>query len=476
MLKFFNVNDKDVKRDVLGWILIAISSVLLGIWAVKGTIALRNILLGIGALISIKYIYQFLKNYHEKIPLKFWIPLILLGLMFCWVIAHYVFFPRFPVLQFHELTSTWLRSGLAVMLGLATGLALQKKPCATSLLWMGMLVSFGYLFYEYIPKAMAANSLFAPDYFNYIFYGKISGVLAGTILIAGLLGTLVDTVRREQWLLAVFVGLFCLVAVAAVLYGYVFILDTRNGVALAVILLSILCFKLMWDVFKAPPFGGIASKGRAILIFVVIGLVTTLTWLGAEHAQHHRGWFSVWEDARIAVQVEKYPQWQNPQEMGYPKNASGQTVNINNYERIAWGVAGLQIFMPENPVGVGVLKGPFTFLLHEKYPQSSQHMPSTHSAWVEIGLAYGYPGLFLLLGSLIAIVFLCLGSKSPFKDLASFLSLGLIMLYTVGELSNQHAIEILCYLIALMAALLLSYEDKDSYAMRGAQQSSKVKI
>ena len=205
MLKFLNVNDKDAKRDVLGWILIFISSVLLGIWAVKGTIALRNTLLGIGALISIKYIYQFLKNYHEKIPLKFWMPLILLGLMFCWVITHYVFFSRFPGLQFHELTSTWLRGGLAVMLGLATGLALQKRPHAMSLLWLGMVASFGYLFYQYIPKAMAASSLFAPDYFNYIFYGKISGVLAGTILIAGLCGALADTVRREQWFFALFI-------------------------------------------------------------------------------------------------------------------------------------------------------------------------------------------------------------------------------------------------------------------------------
>jgi hypothetical protein len=471
MLKFFNGNDKDVKRDVLGWILIAISSVLLGIWAVKGTIALRNTLLGIGALISIKYIYQFLKNYHEKIPLKFWMPLILLGLMFCWVIAHYVFFSRFPGLQVHELTSTWLRSGLAVMVGLATGLALQKRPSALDLLWMGMVASFAFLFYEYIPKAMAASSLFAPDYFNYIFYGKISGVLAGTILIAGLCGTLADTVRLDQWLLVAFVGSFSVVAVTAVLYAYVFILDTRNGIALAAILLSILCFKLMWDIFKVPRFGGIARKGRAILIFIVIGAMAALTWLGVEHIKYNRGWSSMWEDTQIAVQIEKYPQWQNPQEMGYPKNASGQTVNINNYERIAWGVAGLQIFMPENPLGVGVLKGPFTFLLHEKYPHSGQNMPSTHSAWVEIGLAYGYPGLFLILGSLITILFLCLGSKSLFKDLASFLSLGLIMLYTVGELSNQHAIEILCYLIALMASLLLSDGYTDSSGMRGAGQS-----
>lgn len=35
------------KKDYLGFLLILLSSMLLGIWAVKGTIALRNILLGV---------------------------------------------------------------------------------------------------------------------------------------------------------------------------------------------------------------------------------------------------------------------------------------------------------------------------------------------------------------------------------------------------------------------------------------------
>ena len=113
-------SDAAPSKDVLGYCLIILSSVLLGIWAVKGTIALRNSLLGIETVLSTIYCIRFFKVDKQKPPLKNWTPLILLGLMFCWVIFHYFFLTRFPEQQFHELTSTWLRSFLAVVVGVGT--------------------------------------------------------------------------------------------------------------------------------------------------------------------------------------------------------------------------------------------------------------------------------------------------------------------------------------------------------------------
>ena len=438
----------------MGYALILISSVLLGIWAVKSTIALRNSLLGIGTLISIIYIYLVFKSQAVKMTVKNGVPLILLGLMFCWVTLHCYFLSRFPQQQFHELTSTWLRSLLAVIVGVGTGLAICKRPNAINFLWLGILGSFAYLFYQYIPKAIALNTLFVPDYPSYIFYGKISGVLAGTILIAGLLGTLADTVRRGSLLATILVSLLCLVGLTTTLYAYVFIFDTRNGIGLAVILFSALCLVVLGRALGTL-FRGSSSKGIIILALLVICVATVFTWFSAQHIQHNPGWSTMWEDTKTAVQVKKYPNWQNPQVMGYPNNANGQMVKANTYERVAWGVAGLQIFMTENPLGVGVLKGPFTALLKEKYPSSGENMPSTHSAWVELGLAFGYPGLLLMLGAVIATLILSLKSTSPFNSLTGLFSLGFICLYTVGEISSQHSIEILCFSVALMTSLLL---------------------
>ena len=212
-------------RDILGYLLIFLSSILLGIWAVKGTIALRNMLLSLETILAGIYCYQFFKM-QPKIPIKNWTPLMLLGAMFLWVIFHYFFLSRFPEQQLHELKSTWLRSGLATIVGVGTGLALLRRPNAINYLWIGILASFAYLLYQYIPRAIALKSLYVPlpdsnSYINsYIFFGKISGVLSGTILVIGLLGTLLDTVRRGYLVSTVWVALLTLLGLTTVSYTH----------------------------------------------------------------------------------------------------------------------------------------------------------------------------------------------------------------------------------------------------------------
>ena len=441
------------ERNVLGWALIIGSSILLGIWAVRETIALRNALLVLGAIASLIYCVRFFKNNPTKIPLQNKVPFILLGLMFCWVVIHYVFFSRFPEQQFHELISTWLRSFLAVIVALGTGLALAKRPAAINCLWLGILASFGYLFYQYIPKAMAAHSLFAIDYENYIYRLKISGVLSGTIMLIGLLGTLLDTLRRATLPEKAMVALLWLAGTAISLYASVFIFDARNGVGLAAMIFGIVGIPLLYKLLSAL-FTKAHKQGALAMLVVVVCAMMFLAWFGLEQNKHNPGWSSTWEDAKTAVQIHKYPNWQNPPALGYPQNASGQIVKGNTYERFAWATAGFTIFLPQNPLGVGILRKSFATLLKDSYPNSAD-ISGTHSAWVDIALAFGYPGLLLLIGSLLSTISLSMGSTSPLRSTAGLLSVGLILIYMVGEVSSQHGIEILCFLISLNAALLL---------------------
>ena len=451
--------------NFFGWILILCSSVLLGIWAVKGTIALRNILLIFETGLSFIYFYQFFKL-NLKVPLKNWTPLFFLGLMLFWVIFHYLFLSRFPDQQLNELTSTWFRSGLAMIVGAGTGFAILRKPNAINFLWIGLLGSFLFLFYQYIPKAIALESLFAPDYVNYIFYGKVSGVLAGTIFVMGLLGTMLDTAKRGYAIPTVWVAILTVAGLIITLYMDVFIFDARNGVGLAVILLTIFCFifiaRYLMDHFgrlRAERFN--IARSILLLLFVTI-LILVTAWCVKEHVQHNSRWSSLWEDAKISVQIEKYPHWQDPERLGYPLNGSGQTVMASTYERIAWATAGATRFLPNHPYGLGVLKNPFTILLREQYPNNVTYIPSSHSAWVEIGLAFGYPGLCLLLGALISLGYLSVSTKNSFRSTALLFSLGLLCLYTVAEASSQHAIEMLFFLISMATALLIPHKSQYS--------------
>jgi len=452
------------KNHFYKYSLITISSILLGIWAVKDTIALRNILLGLGFILGLAYIYSaYRKQVFKGIQLKNWLPIILMSLMLLWVPMHYLFLSRFPEVQLQELKSTWLRTFLAMVVGVSAGLTLHKNVKLMNVLWLGIGLSFLYLFFQYVPRAYASKNIFAVDWYGgyYIYIGKINGVLMGTILFCGLGSTWIDHLRSKTCTMSITNTVLPLLGMALTLYSYVFIFDTRNGIGLAAILITALCLMVLVQSLRAL-FRRTSSKRILTLALLVICTAGVLSWFGVQHIQHNPGWSSMWEDTKTSIQVEKYPNWQNPQVLGYPNNATGQIVKFNTYERVAWGVAGLQIFLPENPFGVGVLKGPFTVLLKEKYPSSGENMPSTHSAWVEIGLAFGYPGLFLMLGAVMATLFLSLNSKSPFSSLTGLLSLGLICLYTVGEVSSQHSVEILCFLVALMTALLFHQGDANN--------------
>jgi hypothetical protein len=248
---------------------------------------------------------------------------------------------------------------------------------------------------------------------------------------------------------------------------YVFILDARNGVGLVFILLALFCLLILRRIvinilgnLKKPQTRSSRVSGLLLTIFffLVLGSATVLSI--KEHVTHNPGWSSMWEDTKTSLQIEKYPNWQNPQALGYPINGTGQVVKANTYERVAWATAGVSIFLPQNPYGLGILKGPFTVLMKESYPNSTTYLPSTHSAWVEIGLAFGYPALFLLLSALSFLGFLSLSSKSQFQATALVFSVGLIALYTVGEISSQHAIEMLFFLISLATALLFPSRPK----------------
>ena len=92
-IKIYQFVTKSLSQHI-EWVLLLLVSILLGIWAVKETIALRNTLLACGTLLSIYYIKQDLTDGRLKAVLNFWklLPIGLIALVFVWVLAHYFLF------------------------------------------------------------------------------------------------------------------------------------------------------------------------------------------------------------------------------------------------------------------------------------------------------------------------------------------------------------------------------------------------
>jgi len=178
------------------------------------------------------------------------------------------------------------------------------------------------------------------------------------------------------------------------------------------------------------------------------------------HLQINRGWNHFFEDLHIATQIDRYPQWQNTPQLGYPKTASGEMVYPNNYERAAWATAGIDS-ITKNPLGFGLLEHSLERVIKQSYPNAT--IKSAHSAWIDYGLAFGVPGLILTLGALLSIIGIALKqirtSTSPAPHIAIWVASGLLLTFTVAEVSSKHSIEILFFCIALLSAMILPATD-----------------
>ncbi len=438
-----------------------LSGILLGIWAVKGTIALRNILLVSGTLFSIYYITQEWRYGYVKKDYTIWkvLPIIMLALTFVWVIFHYLFFSLDPVKQFEELNSTWLRAWMASIIGLATGLALRNHPNRLNLLWLGPLIAFLVLFSQYLPRAIAQNNLLVSDYDHYLFHLKINTVLMGMILIAGIDGALLDHLSAIQYrwrYLRLRYLVYWLIGTVLAMWSFVYIVNARNGIGLSTILYGFwfLC-ALIFFILSHLRF----SKLNSLLTLLIASLcLSVVLYFAFLQTTVNNGWQNLFEDSKIAVQIDRYPNWQNPAKMGYPKREDGQSVTYNTYERVAWATAGSRAIL-SYPQGVGTLSYPFA--KHPNAPPKMEIGPNspgiaTHSGWVELGLAFGIPMLGLIFTALLIVFIQAARHSYPARMTVLGFVVLIFFLYTVGEVTVQHGIEILYYFLALLPTLLFT--------------------
>ncbi len=468
--------------DKTGLALVLISSTLLGIWATMNTIALRNVLIAIGALVALTYWWNWIKTNKANQTLPslswlYWLAVALIGLMFIWVVTHFFFFVQNPQQQFNELKSTWLKSFLAVIIGSSTGLALNRNARLMPWLWLGLLMSFIVLIYQYLPKAIAKKSLFAIDFLgDYIYMAKFSGVLAGTILIAGLLGLLIDLIWlnksningiqlvdysdgkeiKTRLINRIAISMYGFVGIFIATYAFVFIFDAKAGVGMAFILITFwLAFKLLF-ILKNVILEQDNKRRRAFLmksLLVIFLVVTSLSWLTVKHIKNNAGWESLFEDMAIAAQIDTHHGWKGTG-VALPLRKDGTPVAVNTYERVAYATLGMRL-IALNPLGNGSLRSFGEDVRREIEPVYRNHA-YTHSAWIDLGLSFGLPGL-LFLPAAFAALLLCavMNPRMCFRATIITSAIAILILYLVGEYGFQHGVEILFYVAGLLCGLAL---------------------
>jgi hypothetical protein len=99
--------------------------VLLIIWVLPNTIALRNVLLVIGGISGFIVIVQ--SHFFVRRSWQEMMPLYLFSLLFVWALAHAFFFSLNPELSLNELKSVWMRAFLASITAIGVSIALRKN-------------------------------------------------------------------------------------------------------------------------------------------------------------------------------------------------------------------------------------------------------------------------------------------------------------------------------------------------------------
>lgn len=448
-------NISDRKYSSLNWLefsLIILSSVLLGIWTAANTIALRNILLVLGTLLSIAYFYQL----HHQNQLKQYfglrnsIPLFCIIGLFLWVLAHCFLFPTDYPAQINELQSTWLRSSLAVVVGVATGIAIARNPAKIYWLWIGMTLCFLYLLGQYLIDVWYTHKLFTERYMQYIFLGKVNGVLVGSILVSGILGTSLSPVY-EYSKYKIALGVIGIFIITLVLYSYLYILEARNG------FIAILVMFAAWSIIEFKKITQESKSSNSPLfnrILIISLLVSVVLFALIKHIERTPQWLNLAEDIAISSQIDQYLTWQHAEEMGPPQGASGRYISANTYLRVAWFVAGVKL-IPENLLGHGVLHESFQRAIDNSSYLGAK-VKSTHSAWLDFFLSFGFPGIFIVFLSLIQNIIAPIQSNGNFKALNVMLMFNVVVVFLISELTRQHCIEMLVYLICLCEFLNLN--------------------
>jgi hypothetical protein len=450
-------------------LLVVLTSLLLAIWMMRDTIALRNILLVSCTILSLIYLY---KNFQEifikyGLPIKNWMPIFLLGLLFIWVVTHFTFFSIQSSEQLHELRSTWLRGFMASIIGFSIGSIINRNMKSFDWIMLALISGFVILFCQYIHLVLRTGEIYQQMWWNSVYWGKVNQVLLGVLFIGGCLGDLSRRVNGERfvnsstlghgsWFKLTLYGL----GILLIMHCYVFEIDTRNGIALSLILMSLFVFKTVAS-FAMPKRSLSLKKFLKSLIYPII-IAILIFGFSAQHFKKNMAWSNIAEDISIALQVERYDNWQSaPSNVIY--TPTGRKVPENTYERVSWVVVALDK-IPKYPLGYGLLHNSFGRIMKMEIPSSS--LTSSHCGWLDFGLSFGLVGLILILASILWTVVLSVTSTSSFNSIVLWMSLGIIFAFTVGELMVDHGVEFLFFWLVFLPSLLFSRRAFDSTAVR----------
>ena len=424
---------------------VASTCALLWIWVVPGTIALRHGLLGIGCIAGVLLIW----SQWARLSAPRWglIPLYAISALFIWVGIHYYFFSLNSALELSEIKGLWLRSFAGCIMAMGFAIALSQQSHLRKYFYISIFAVPLINLATYLYDCYLSGSFVRPNDFVKFYFAKIEtayfGGIAASVAIANLVYLLSSKIDKKVYsLIAIYFLGIALVLVSSLLSS------TKNGIAIALglcVLLSIIILvKAFWN-FKG-------SKKAPILVLVLVLVLIAGIWRGHKSFASS-GWDTIFEDVKVSLDIDKNIQWQSKEgTVVAPLNSLGLPAALNTYSRFAYIAVGIRL-INQYPFGYGSVNQSFNGMqTHANIYH--EHTGQVHSGWVDFGLAFGVPGLILILSALLSIIYLGIKRGDELSLVAVMYCLMVIPFGLIAEISYKQYFEATLFFIVFAATIV----------------------
>lgn len=405
------------------------------VWPLPHTMALRYLLLLIVAITGIILCAR--DTDYKKIIKQPW----LLGFaaLLGWVVIHAAFLSSNGIEAWHELSGEWFKAYLAVLGGIGVALASRSlKDSTFKLCFAIVLAAQPILFLILSATKSIQQGQLAFDYWGLVDH-KMSLAFFSHLMVAFACAKLLDTAKSTlnagalNWLFLIALGFYIAIMTS-----------TRNSL----IILSILC--VMTSALLAHRASrNIPKIARAGLLTVIMAVMLSGIVFSFKT---NTNWHSFVSDAKIAVQIDTYPNWINREKYGLPKNEQGVGVSDSNYARIAFIVAGIETTL-QHPLGYGVTRHAFERLVRIEHPDAN--IANSHNGYIDLVASVGFPALILLVTGVALALKQIRASGSDWAKPATWMLAVIMLHWMLDPISREHYLEAFLFLIGLFSTLSL---------------------
>jgi O-Antigen ligase len=421
---------------------------LMVIWPLPDTMALRNLLLLSGTGLGLWLIYQSRSVFMQRDAWPIW----LLLLFFIWILVQFFFVTNQSNEHLSELGGVWLRTLTSAITGAAAGLATlaisnRRNKIATTLLLAGLCATSVLYLITYLAFCVKQGVWIAPPFFLPNYRGKPPIVVfVGLALIAYYL-KVVEAAMQGAWGKLAAWGVLVLLS----LFDFVFV-GTKNGILIfavtTVVFLFLYARKRRLQVRQR-------TSLRIMVGLFAIAIIPAFFY----HVEQNAAWKDIVPNVVTAWDIDTNQQWKQWEgQVPLPTNQNGQTVDGSTYARVAWAHAGLRL-IKENLLGYGLLHHSFGALAIQKWEDF--HKPSgitrgaTHSAWIDLTLGVGVPGLCIIFTSMFAAFYRSRRDVGFWRNYALWSVLTLLLIFLIEEVASDLYVEFLFFLIAFFLSKTL---------------------